>query len=192
MTNHESLKHVADHFDTPLPMCPSAKPPSPRQAAAKALEDHGIQLVVLARYMQTKDFAELGRENHQHPPPVFAIVYELTRRQAKERGVKIIGATAHYVTPDLDEGPIIEQNVTRVTHRDSVADMRRKGRDERQVLTHAVRCICKIGLLFLGIGRLFSLDWVPAPWALAMLMHQLGSSAVDATSKTHVAVTVGG
>ena len=61
-------------------------------------------------------------------------------RQAKERGVKIIGATAHYVTPDLDEGPIIEQNVTRVTHRDSVADMRRKGRDlERQVLTHAVR-----------------------------------------------------
>ena len=54
--------------------------------------------------------------------------------------MKIIEDTAHYVTPDLDEGPIVEQNVTRVTHRDSVADMRRKGRDlERQVLTHAVR-----------------------------------------------------
>ena len=72
-------------------------------------------------------------------------------KQAKMRGVKIIGATAHYVTQDLDDGPIIEQNVTRVTHRDTVADLKRKGRDmERQVLTHAVRLHVENRILISG------------------------------------------
>lgn len=146
ISNHESLKHVADHFSTPFAHVPISKATKPEAEAAqrKLLDEHGIQLVVLARYMQilSKDFAEAwaGKAINIHHSFLPSFMGANPYRQAKERGVKIIGATAHYVTPDLDEGPIVEQNVTRVTHRDSVADMRRKGRDlERQVLTHAVR-----------------------------------------------------
>jgi formyltetrahydrofolate deformylase len=98
---------------------------------------------VLARYMQilTPEFiagAEVPIINIHHsflPAFVGAAPY----RKAKERGVKLIGATAHYVTPELDEGPIIEQDVVRVSHRDTVEQLTRRGADvERQVLARAV------------------------------------------------------
>ncbi len=104
----------------------------------------GIDLIVLARYMQVLSTAFVGRWagriiniHHSFLP---AFVGARPYHQAKERGVKIIGATAHYVTADLDQGPIIEQDVARVSHRDDVEEMVRKGRDlERQVLSRAVR-----------------------------------------------------
>ncbi|KIZ02540.1 formyltetrahydrofolate deformylase [Monoraphidium neglectum] len=87
-------------------------------AITRALDEAGADLIVLARYMQG------ARPYHR----------------AHERGVKIIGATAHYATSELDAGPIIEQDITRITHRDTPADMVRKGKDlERLVLARAVR-----------------------------------------------------
>jgi formyltetrahydrofolate deformylase len=101
-------------------------------------------LVVLARYMQVVSpefcarYAERAINIHHSFLPAF--VGGKPYHQAHARGVKVVGATAHYVTGDLDEGPIIEQDVMRVTHRDSVQDLVRKGRDlERVVLSRAVR-----------------------------------------------------
>lgn len=108
------------------------------------IDDLGVDLIVLARYMQILGPALLsGYENriiniHHSFLPAFAGGDPY--RQAYERGVKIIGATSHYVTEVLDDGPIIAQDVTTVTHRDSVEDLKRKGRDlERTVLARAVR-----------------------------------------------------
>ena len=100
--------------------------------------------MVLARYMQvlSADFIEqhLGRIINIHHSFLPAFMGGRPYHQAAERGVKLIGATAHYATTDLDEGPIIEQDVIRTSHRDSVADLVRKGRDvERAVLARAVR-----------------------------------------------------
>jgi formyltetrahydrofolate deformylase len=126
-----------------VPVMPETK----EQAEARQqalLEEHGINLVVLARYMQILSPAFVARwagriiNIHHSFLPAFAGARPY--HQAQARGVKLIGATAHYATADLDEGPIIEQDVTRVTHRDTVDDMVRKGRDlERQVLARAVR-----------------------------------------------------
>jgi formyltetrahydrofolate deformylase len=107
-----------------------------------------VDLVVLARYMQiiTPDFlvdvgCPLINIHHSFLP---AFIGASPYRKAKERGVKLVGATAHYVTPDLDEGPIIEQDVVRVDHRDSPADLARLGADvERAVLSRAVRWHCE-------------------------------------------------
>ena len=103
-----------------------------------------IDLAVLARYMQilASDFLQTIRApviniHHSFLP---AFVGGKPYHQAHERGVKLIGATAHYATPDLDEGPIIEQDVARCSHRDSVQDLVRRGRDlEKLVLARAVR-----------------------------------------------------
>ncbi|MEK7861397.1 MAG: formyltetrahydrofolate deformylase, partial [Chloroflexota bacterium] len=108
------------------------------------LEECGVDLVVLARYMQVLSPAFVdrwrGRMINIHHSFLPAFVGAQAYRQAKERGVKMIGATAHYVTTELDQGPIIEQDVVRVSHRDEVEDFVRKGRDlEREVLTRAVR-----------------------------------------------------
>jgi formyltetrahydrofolate deformylase len=104
-----------------------------------------IDVVILARYMQilSAAFAESLRERviniHHSFLPAFAGA--AAYKQAYRRGVKLIGATSHYVTADLDEGPIIAQDVCTVSHRDTVDDLERKGRDlERRVLAHAVRC----------------------------------------------------
>src|SRR5262249_35119656 len=107
------------------------------------LERHRIDLVALARYMQilTADFVGrwANRVINIHHSFLPAFVGARPYHQAKARGVKLIGATAHYATADLDEGPIIEQDVVRVTHRDEVGDMIRKGRDlERRVFARAV------------------------------------------------------
>ena len=98
------------------------------------LAEQRVDLVVLARYMQilSPDFVQRASPNriiniHHSFLPAFAGARPY--HQAHERGVKLIGATAHYVTAELDEGPIIEQDVARVSHRDTVDDLMRKGRD---------------------------------------------------------------
>ena len=119
--------------------------PGQEQRIQKHLVDSGAELVVLARYMQilSGDFVAPWRERilniHHSFLPAFAGAEPY--KQAYRRGVKLIGATSHYVTRDLDEGPIVWQDVTRVSHRDRVEDLVRKGRDlERVVLANAVRC----------------------------------------------------
>ncbi len=146
ISNHPNLESAAKHFEKPFYHIPitAGKKKEAEAAQIKLLEDNNIDCIVLARYMQiiSPEFL-VGRENlviNIHHSFLPAFIGARPYHQARERGVKIIGATAHYVTVELDQGPIIEQDVTRITHRDSVEDMIRKGRDlERQVLSQAVR-----------------------------------------------------
>jgi formyltetrahydrofolate deformylase len=113
-------------------------------AQMRAMETRGIELVILARYMQVlgEPFVAAwpNRIINIHHSFLPAFLGAQPYHQAFQRGVKLIGATSHYVTSELDNGPIIEQEVTRVSHRDSVADLIRKGRDlEKVVLARAVR-----------------------------------------------------
>ncbi|MBA3686100.1 MAG: formyltetrahydrofolate deformylase [Planctomycetes bacterium] len=146
VSNHSTLAGVAAHFDVPFEH--HAITPETKQAVEDAqqrrLDELGIDLVVLARYMQILSPAFVdrwrGRIINIHHSFLPAFIGAKPYHQAWERGVKIIGATAHYVTADLDQGPIIEQDVARVSHRDDVEELVRKGRDlERQVLSRAVR-----------------------------------------------------
>ncbi len=146
VSNHRDLAGVAGHFGVAfhhLPLIASDK--TAGEAAQEGLlADLGVDLVVLARYMQilSPPFVSrwYGRIINIHHSFLPAFVGAKPYHQAKQRGVKIIGATAHYVTSELDQGPIIEQDVTRVSHRDEVDDLVRKGRDlERQVLSSAVK-----------------------------------------------------
>jgi formyltetrahydrofolate deformylase len=146
ISNHESLATVCSHFDVPFkhfPMDPNDKAGSEARQLA-FLDELKVDLVVLARYMQILSPAFVdrwpGRIINIHHSFLPAFVGARPYHQARERGVKVIGATAHYVTSELDQGPIIEQDVCRVSHRDGVDDLVRKGRElERQVLTRAVR-----------------------------------------------------
>jgi formyltetrahydrofolate deformylase len=146
ISNHDACAGWADLFKIPFavyPVTKETKPQQERQILA-LLKEHRVELVVMARYMQilSADFlAQIDcpviNIHHSFLP---AFVGANPYRQAYERGVKIIGATAHYATEDLDEGPIIEQDVIRVGHRDTVEDLIRKGRDlEEIVLARAVR-----------------------------------------------------
>jgi formyltetrahydrofolate deformylase len=118
--------------------------PASEATAERLLAEARIDLVVLARYMQILSPAFVARRpagiiniHHSFLP---AFVGAKPYHQAKARGVKVIGATAHYVTSELDEGPIIDQDVGRVSHRDDVDELVRKGGElERRVLTRAVR-----------------------------------------------------
>jgi formyltetrahydrofolate deformylase len=146
VSNHEDVRSVAGHFGVPFTHLPvRAEGRAAAEAAQQALLDEtGADLVVLARYMQilSPEFvarwpARMINIHHSFLP---AFVGARPYHQAKARGVKIIGATAHYVTSELDQGPIIDQDVCRVSHRDEVHDLAQKGRElERQVLTRAVR-----------------------------------------------------
>lgn len=146
ISNHETCAEWAHLFKIPFVVLPVTKETKPQQEqhVISALKSHGVELVVMARYMQilSADFlAQIGcpviNIHHSFLP---AFIGANPYRQAYERGVKIIGATAHYATQDLDEGPIIEQDVIRVGHRDTVDDLVRKGRDlEEIVLARAVR-----------------------------------------------------
>jgi formyltetrahydrofolate deformylase len=145
ISNHEDNREVADGFGVPFHyLRVTARTKVEREAAAvKLLQAESIDLVVLARYMQvlTPEFVARyqGRIINIHHSFLPAFAGARPYHQAHERGVKIIGATAHYVTPDLDQGPIIAQDVAQVSHRDSVDDLVRKGRDlERLVLARAV------------------------------------------------------
>jgi formyltetrahydrofolate deformylase len=146
ISNHPDLEPVAKQFDVPfrhLPITKGAKRAQEEDALA-LLQAEQIELVVLARYMQilTDDFlkAYSGQVINIHHSFLPAFMGSKPYHRAFERGVKLIGATAHYATADLDEGPIIEQDVVRCSHRDSVQDLVRKGRDlEKVVLARAVR-----------------------------------------------------
>jgi formyltetrahydrofolate deformylase len=152
ISNHPDLEAAVASFGVPFHVVPNA-PPIRDEAERRmlALLD-GIELVVLARYMQIVSPAFVGRFPHRiiniHHSFLPAFAGADPYRQARDRGVKIVGATAHYVTPDLDAGPIIEQDIGRVSHRHSVADLRRMGRDlERRVLVRAVQWHCEDRLI---------------------------------------------
>jgi formyltetrahydrofolate deformylase len=146
ISNHESLRPVAGHFGVrfeQVAVDPRDKPAS-EAAQVKLLGEAGVDLIVLARYMQILSPAFVARWPSRiiniHHSFLPAFVGAKPYHQAKARGVKVIGATAHYVTSELDQGPIIEQDVCRVSHRDDVDEIVRKGGElERRVLTHAVR-----------------------------------------------------
>lgn len=146
VSNHEDLRPVAGHFGVPFHHIPVLKDNKDLAEAAQQslVNSLGADLIVLARYMQilSPDFvaSRLGRIINIHHSFLPAFVGARPYHQAKSRGVKLIGATAHYVTAELDQGPIIEQDVVRVTHRDDVPQLVQKGRElERQVLTRAVK-----------------------------------------------------
>ena len=146
VSNHPDLAPVAAQFDVPFelfPITPATKLEQEKREIER-LEALEVDLVVLARYMQvlSTDFvARLpGRIINIHHSFLPAFMGGRPYHQAYERGVKLIGATAHYATSDLDEGPIIDQDVARCSHRDSIDDLVRKGRDlEKVVLARAVR-----------------------------------------------------
>jgi formyltetrahydrofolate deformylase len=146
VSNHEDLRYVAEQFGVPFHYLPVTKATKAEQEA-RALElwkAEGVELVVLARYMQILSDSFLrafdGDVINIHHSFLPAFVGSKPYHRAYERGVKLIGATAHYATADLDEGPIVEQAVVSCSHRDKVDDLVRKGRDlEKVVLARAVR-----------------------------------------------------
>jgi formyltetrahydrofolate deformylase len=146
VSNHPDLAAVAAQFGVPFHVfakTPETKPQQEQRERA-LLEELEVDLVVLARYMQvmSASFCEAFPQRiiNIHHSFLPAFVGGKPYHQAYVRGVKLIGATAHYATPVLDEGPIIEQDVVRATHRDAVEDLVRKGRDlEKVVLARAVR-----------------------------------------------------
>jgi formyltetrahydrofolate deformylase len=146
VSNHLDQKPRADFYGVPyhhLPVAPETKAAQEAQVL-KLVEDTGTELVVLARYMQIltpETCARLeGRAINIHHSFLPGFKGAKPYHQAHTRGVKLIGATAHYVTPDLDEGPIIEQETTRVNHAHTPEELERLGRDlENLVLARAVR-----------------------------------------------------
>lgn len=145
ISNHSDLQPVATQFGIDYHHIPINKDNRSEQEAKQLqlLRQYNVDVVVLAKYMQIlspeliDQFPQIINIHHSFLP---AFVGANPYHKAYERGVKIIGATAHYVTADLDAGPIIEQDVVRVSHRDDVSDLIRKGKDlERVVLARAVR-----------------------------------------------------
>jgi len=145
ISNHLDHQTLADYHKIPYAVVPITKENKP-QAEAKIhalIDEHHPDFIVLARYMQIlpQDFVQRfpNRIINIHHSFLPAFIGARPYHQAFERGVKIIGATSHYVTEVLDDGPIIEQDVVRISHRDDVDDLIRKGRDlERVVLSRAV------------------------------------------------------
>lgn len=145
VSNHPDLEHIAQKFDIPYHVFKISKENKAEQEEQQIqlLADNHVNFVILARYMQivTANFINHypNRMINIHHSFLPAFPGAKPYHQAYERGVKIIGATSHYVTADLDAGPIIEQDVARVDHRDSVRDMIRKGKDlEKTVLSRAI------------------------------------------------------
>ena len=146
LSNHDTLGGVAESYGLPFVHIPVTKE-TKKQAEARQLEwfsEHKVDLLILARYMQVLSPEFLEKVGcpviniHHSFLPSFAGAKPY--HQAHKRGVKLIGATAHYVTQDLDEGPIIEQDVARVSHRHGTKELIERGRDlEKLVLAAAVR-----------------------------------------------------
>jgi formyltetrahydrofolate deformylase len=144
ISNHVTAKSLADFYHIPFHLLTNPKDKRESEREILELLGQNVDLIVLARYMQIlgPDFVAqyLLRMINIHHSFLPAFVGAKPYHQAFDRGVKLIGATSHYVTATLDEGPIIEQDVVRVSHRDSVEEMVRKGRDlEKVVLSRAVR-----------------------------------------------------
>jgi formyltetrahydrofolate deformylase len=146
ISNHADNQAIADFYQIPYAVVPVTKD-NKEQAEARIrslLEQHQPDFLVLARYMQILSNQFISRYPQRiiniHHSFLPAFVGARPYHQAFERGVKLIGATSHYVTEVLDDGPIIEQDVVRVSHRDTVEDLIRQGRDlEKVVLSRAVR-----------------------------------------------------
>ncbi len=146
VSNHAETGDVARSFGIPFkhfPINPDNKDEQ-EEAEIQELRSAGVQLIVLARYMQvlSRRFVETfpNRIINIHHSFLPAFIGAQPYHQAFARGVKLIGATGHYVTTDLDNGPIIEQEIIRISHRDALDDLIRKGRDlEKVVLARAVR-----------------------------------------------------
>jgi formyltetrahydrofolate deformylase len=146
VSNHRDVERLAGFYGIPFEFVPAAAA-TRAQAEARQLEllsSHGVELVVLARYMQVLSPAFVAR----YPAAIINVHHSFLPaftgakpyHAAHARGVKLIGATSHYVTDLLDDGPIIEQDVARISHRDQVEDLVARGRDlERVVLSRAVR-----------------------------------------------------
>ncbi len=158
LSNHSDNQRIADFYHIPFVVIPVSKE-NKREAEQRQialLREHKCDLVVLARYMQvlSTEFIEtIGSRNiiNIHHSFLPAFVGSKPYHKAFERGVKLIGATAHYVTQVLDDGPIIEQDVVRIHHRDTVEDLIQKGRDiEKVVLSRAVRWHVESRVLLYG------------------------------------------
>lgn len=147
LSNHGTLRDLAGFYDVPfeaLPVTDAASKAAFEARVIEVVEQHDIELVVLARYMQILSPALCerlaGRAINIHHSFLPGFKGANPYKQAHARGVKLIGATAHFVTSDLDEGPIIEQNVVRVDHSRSVAELVAIGQDEEsRTLTQAVK-----------------------------------------------------
>jgi formyltetrahydrofolate deformylase len=146
ISNHEDARDLAAFYNVPFHNIPvsAAHKVAAEEEQISLLEKNEIELIVLARYMQILSPQFVARYPQKiinvHHSFLPAFVGAKPYHAAFQRGVKIIGATSHYVTPVLDEGPIIDQDVTRISHRDRVEDLIGKGRDlERIVLSRAVR-----------------------------------------------------
>jgi len=146
VSNHLNLKPIADSFDIPFFHVPVTKDTKSEAEAKhlKLLSEHNIDFIVLARYMQIIPEGLIKTYSHKiiniHHSFLPAFVGAKPYHSAYKRGVKIIGATSHYVTKELDAGPIIEQDVTRVSHTHSISDLVSKGRDlEKIVLSTAIK-----------------------------------------------------
>ena len=146
VSNHVDAAPIAKHFAIPFHHMPVAKGEKERQEqqVMTLLHQAGIELIVLARYMQILSARFVERFPYRiiniHHSFLPAFVGANPYRQAYEKGVKLIGATSHYVTADLDQGPIIEQETIRVSHRDTPEELQRKGKDlEKRVLAAALR-----------------------------------------------------
>jgi formyltetrahydrofolate deformylase len=158
ISNHPDLQGVPERFGVPFHVFPIG-PENKQEQERKELEllsGHQIDLIVLARYMQIVGHEIINRYTNRiiniHHSFLPAFVGSRPYHQAYDRGVKLIGATSHYVTEQLDDGPIIEQDIVRISHRDSVEDLIRKGRDlERVVLARAVHL--HLGFRVLPYGR---------------------------------------
>lgn len=145
ISNHENLKYLAERYGIPFYFYPMSKENKSEQEKLELelLEKNNIDTVILARYMQilSSEFLAAFQKSiiNIHHSFLPAFIGADPYKKAYERGVKLIGATSHYVTEELDEGPIIEQDVIRITHKDSLKDLIRKGRDlERLVLARAL------------------------------------------------------
>lgn len=146
ISNHPDLQHVAERFGIPFHLFPITKETKEEQEKKEMelLAKHKITFIVLARYMQVVSEQMINvypnRIINIHHSFLPAFVGAKPYHAAFERGVKIIGATSHYVTTELDAGPIIEQDVVRITHKDTVQDLVNKGKDlEKIVLSRAVQ-----------------------------------------------------
>lgn len=146
ISNHSDLQHVAERFGIPFHLFPITKETKEEQEKKEMelLAKHKVNFIVLARYMQVISEKMIGAYPNRiiniHHSFLPAFVGAKPYHAAFERGVKIIGATSHYVTTELDAGPIIEQDVVRITHKDTVQDLVNKGKDlEKIVLSRAVQ-----------------------------------------------------
>lgn len=146
ISNHPDLQHVAERFGIPFHLFPITKETKEEQEKKEMelLAKHKVNFIVLARYMQVISGKMIdaypNRIINIHHSFLPAFVGAKPYHAAFERGVKIIGATSHYVTTELDAGPIIEQDVVRITHKDTVQDLVNKGKDlEKIVLSRAVQ-----------------------------------------------------